>query len=99
MGGSAPQLSGQGGRREHARDGRRHLTPPFAQPTCTGRTAEGCHTTSGPGNWFSARRAPDGQITIKLATISPRLVRPDHHELCDQITTTMPETMASPDAM
>ena len=41
----------------------------------------------------------DGQITIKLATISPRLVRPDHHEPCDQITTTMPETMVSQDAM
>jgi hypothetical protein len=51
--GGAPQLSGQGGRREYARDGRRHLAPPFAQPASTGRTAAGCHTVSGPGNWFS----------------------------------------------
>ena len=32
MGGSAPQLSDQWGRREHAHDSGWHLAPPFAQP-------------------------------------------------------------------
>src|SRR5271167_650276 len=34
--GGAPQLSGEQGRRECARDGPRHVAPPFAQPASAG---------------------------------------------------------------
>ena len=72
--GGAPQLNGEQGRREYARDRLGHFVPPFAQPSASARTCCRLPHHPRPGQLVFS-----GQTTTNPSARSPRTQRPDHH--------------------